>query len=164
MISVIFYDSGFIRLSAFVMSGVFRTPRSPCGGAHPAPASDGCAVLAWVDDGVLHYLSTVTSSVVGNTSRAFFFYPMRLPSLDSGRLFSAKIAFRDAPFIQLYAGDFAEPFPPPLRDLLWSRRSALGRAPQGAARPLTPGRARPAPARLHLFWRSRAYASHTGLQ
>ena len=35
----------------------------------------------------------------------------------------------------------------------------FGRAPQGAARPLTRGRARPAPARLRLLWRSRATAS-----
>ena len=88
--------------------------------------------------------------------KRFLFCPMRLPSLDSGRLFSAKIAFRNTPFIQLPAGDFAEPFPPPLRASLWARRSALGRAPQGVAHPLTRGRARPAPARLHLLRRSRA--------
>ena len=136
-------------------------PGTPCGrgGMAPAPASDGCAVLAWVDYGVLHYMATVASSVVGNANNAYFFCPMRLPSLDCGRLFSAKIAFRDAPFTQLYAGDFAEPFPPPLRTLFWARRSALGRAPQGVTHPLTRGRARPAPARLRLLWRSRASAS-----
>ena len=62
------------------------------------------------------------------------------------------------------SGDFAEPFPPPLRASLRARRSSLGRAPQRATRPLIPGRARPAPARLHLLWRSRAYAFRATLQ
>ena len=83
---------------------------------------------------------------------------MRLPPLDSGRLFSAKIAFRTGPFIQLNAGDFAEPFPPPLRASLRARRSSLGRAPQRAARPLIPGRARPAPAPTRLLRRLGASA------
>ena len=65
---------------------------------------------------------------------------MRLRSLDSGRLFSAKIASSIKPSTQLYTGDFAEPFPPPLRGLLWSRRSSLRRAPQGLPQPLTRGR------------------------
>ena len=102
--------------------------------------------------------------VVGNNKNAFFFCPMRLRSLDSGRLFSANTAFRDKPFIHLYSGGFAEPFSPPLRASLRARRSSLRRAPQGPPRPLTRGRGdTPAPARLHLLWRSRAYASHTRL-
>ena len=89
---------------------------------------------------------------------------MRLRSLDSGRLFSANTAFRDKPFIHLYSGGFAEPIPSPLRASLRARRSSLSRAPQRAPRPLIPGRGdTPAPARLHLLWRSRAYASHTRL-
>ena len=38
-------------------------------------------------------MTTVTFPAVGNAENALFFYPMRLRSLDSGRLFSAKIAF-----------------------------------------------------------------------
>jgi len=41
------------------------------------------------------------------------------------------------------AGDFAEPFPPPLRELLCPRRFSLRRAPQGVAHPLIRGRAKP---------------------
>jgi len=52
----------------------------------------------------------VASFVVGNNKNAFIFCPMRLRSLDSGRLFSAKTAFRDKPFTQLRMGGFAEPF------------------------------------------------------
>ena len=105
----------------------------------------------------------VTSFIVGNNKSAFF-CPMRLRSLDSGRLFSANTAFRDKPFTHLYSGGFAEPFPPPLRASLRARRSSLRRAPQGLPQPLTRGRGdTPAPARLHLLWRSRAYASHTRL-
>ena len=89
---------------------------------------------------------------------------MRLRSLDSGRLFSAKIAFRIKPLAHLYTGDFAEPFSPPLRASLRARRSSLRRAPQGPARPLTRGRANPAPDRLRLLWRSRSNASRADLQ
>jgi hypothetical protein len=39
-----------------------------------------------------------------------FFYPMRLRSLDSGRLFSAKIAFRDRPGGTLRNGRFCGTF------------------------------------------------------
>ena len=49
-------------------------PGAPCGrGAAPAPASDGDAVLAWVDDGVWRYMTTVASFVLGNTKNAFLF-------------------------------------------------------------------------------------------
>ena len=44
---------------------------------------------------IIYRLLLFQSPVTLNT---LFFYPMRLPSLDSGRLFSAKIAFRDQPF------------------------------------------------------------------
>ena len=80
---------------------------------------------------------------------------MRLRSLDCGRLFSAKIAFGTVPLVQLYSGDFAEPFPPPLRASLRARRSSLRRAPQGVPHPLTRGRgAAPAPALTGLYGRS----------
>ena len=47
---------------------------STCGRvADPAPASDGVAVLARVDDGVRRYIATVASFVVGNNINAFFF-------------------------------------------------------------------------------------------
>ena len=75
-------------------------------------------------------MTQVASFVVDNNKNAFFFCPMRLRSLDSGRLFSANTAFRDEPFIHLYAGDFAEPFSPPLRASLRARRSSLRRAPR----------------------------------
>ena len=89
---------------------------------------------------------------------------MRLRSLDSGRLFSANTAFATAPLTRLYSGGFAEPFSPPLRASLRARRSSLRRAPQGPSRPLTRGRGdTPAPARLHLLWRSRASASNAAL-
>ena len=139
-------------------------PGTPCGRvADPAPASVGCAVLARAMM-VCRTIWRLLLFLSPATLKTLFFYPMRLPSLDSGRLFSAKIAFRDEPFTQLYAGDFAEPFPPPRRTLLRARRSSLGRAPQRAARPLIPGRARPAPARLRHLRRSRAYAFHAILQ
>ena len=35
-------------------------------------------------------------------------------------------------------GDFAEPIPPPLRDLLWPRRSSLGRAPRHSTKSPSP--------------------------
>ena len=145
-------------------SGAAPRPPAPCGRARPAPASVGFADLARGDDGVQRYMTTVTSLVVGNTNGASFFvrcdsrrstpggcFPQRsLPETDRVRLDNA--------------GDFAEPFPPPLRDLLWTRRSSLGRAPQRAARPLIPGRARPAPALRRLLWRLMAYASRAILQ
>ena len=49
-------------------------PGAPCGRVgNPAPASDGCAVLAWVDDGVQRYITTVTSFAVSNYIHVFFF-------------------------------------------------------------------------------------------
>ena len=140
------------------MSGVLRAPRTPCGRARPAPASVGFAALAWVDDGVVTLYDDSCFFRRRQQYLRSLFCPMRLRSLDSGRLFSANTAFRDEPFIHLYSGDFAEPFPPPLRASLRARRSSLRRAPQRAPRPLIPGRARPAPAR-----RCRAYASRARL-
>ena len=82
------------------------------------------------------------------------FYPMRLRSLDCGRLFSAKIAFRDQPCTTPQNGRLcgtfsaapARTFPPPLRELFCPRRSSLRRdariskklpsPPFEAARPL----------------------------
>jgi hypothetical protein len=56
-----------IRLFACFMSGVLRAPRTPCGRVDdPAPASDGVAVLAWVDDGVRRYMTMVASFVLSN--------------------------------------------------------------------------------------------------
>ena len=55
-------------------------------------------------------MATVTSFVVGNTKSVSFFYPMRLPSLDYGRLFSAKIAFRAIPGATLQYGRFCGTF------------------------------------------------------
>ena len=49
-------------------------PGAPCGRvADPAPASDGVAVLARVDDGVCRYMTTVASFVLGNNIYALFF-------------------------------------------------------------------------------------------
>jgi hypothetical protein len=110
-------------------------------------------------------MTPFASFAVVNNIYAFFFCPMRLRSLDSGRLFSAKIAFRCEWFTHLYTGDFAEPFPPPLRASLRARRSLLRRAPQGVPHPLTRGRVdNPAPALTGFLQPVRAYASHTGLQ
>jgi hypothetical protein len=61
-------------------------------------------------NGVQHYMAPVTSFVVNNTNCAYFFCPMRLPPLDSGRLFSAKIAFRDQPCATLQIGRFCGTF------------------------------------------------------
>jgi 7-cyano-7-deazaguanine reductase len=109
-------------------------------------------------------MTSVASFVIGNNKDAFFFCPMRLRSLDSGRLFSAKIAFRIKPFTHLYSGDFAEPFSPPLRASLRARRSSLRRAPQGVPHPLTRGRVDdPAPALTDFLESVRAYASHNRL-
>ena len=150
-------------MSRVPTSGAAPRPPDPCGRARPAPASDGVAVLARVDDGEQRYITIVASFAVGNHIYALF-CPMRLRSLDSGRLFSAKIAFRRQPFAQLFAGDFAEPFPPPLRASLRARRSSLRRAPQGASRPLTRGRVvNPAPA-LTFYSRSGPVLHPPGLQ
>jgi hypothetical protein len=61
-------------------------------------------------NGVQHYMAPVTFFVAGSSKNAFFFCPMRLPSLDSGRLFSAKIAFRDRPCVTLQSGRFCGTF------------------------------------------------------
>ena len=48
-------------------------PGAPCGRvADPAPASDGVAVLARVDDGVRRYMATVASFVGVNNKYALF--------------------------------------------------------------------------------------------
>ena len=91
--------------------GCSAHPGTPCGRvANPAPASVGVADLAWAVNGVSHYMSAVTFFTVCNTEDALFFYPMRLPSLDCGRLFSAKIAFRDKLCATLQGGRFCGTF------------------------------------------------------
>ena len=166
-------------------------PGTPCGRvADPAPASDGCAILAWAINGVPHYMAAVTFPVVSNTTNALFFVrcdsrrstpggeiPQNLPHRHLRRLalagfsrFCGTLALRTfqcSPLrgsaFQCYAycsfclqftpqrslsdtnrvqlcnmGDFAEPFPPPLRDLLWPRRSSLGRAPRHSTKSPSP--------------------------
>ena len=109
-------------------------------------------------------MTTVTPLVVGYAKDASFFVRCDSRRSTAGGCFP-QTSLSAANRVQLCeSGDFAEPFPPPLRPLFWARRSALGRAPQRAARPLIPGRARPAPALLHPLWRSRAYASNAALQ
>ena len=54
------------------MSGVLRAPRTPCGRARPAPASDGVAVLARVDDGVRRHITASAFFTVGNNKNASF--------------------------------------------------------------------------------------------
>ena len=109
-------------------------------------------------------MTTVTFFAAGNTNNALFFIRFDSRRLTPGGCFPQRSLYATNRVRIYNPGDFAEPFPPPLRSLLWPRRSSLGRAPQRAARPLIPGRARPAPARLHLLWRSRAYAFRADLQ
>ena len=103
-------------------------------------------------------MAAVTYSTVGITKSASFWSDATPVARLRAAVFRKDRFPRPTVFFRLYTGDFAEPFPPPLRELFCPRRSSLGRAPQRAARPLIPGRARPAPALSHLLWRLRASA------
>ena len=154
----IFYDNNPKRMCALSTSGGLRAPRPPCGRARPAPASDGCAALARSADGVWRYMTTATPFALGYTKSVAFFIRCDSRRSTPGGCFP-QTPLSETDRVRLSdSGGFAEPFPPPLRTLFWVRRSSLGRAPQGAARPLTRGRARPAPALSHLLWRLRASA------
>ena len=118
-------------------------PGAPCGRARPAPASDGVAVLARVDGGVRRYMTTVASFVLGNNICAFFFCPMRLRSLDSGRLFSAKIASPHRTVHSLTCGRFCGTFSAaPARFLTSAQVFAPSRPARGCA-PLDPRQGSP---------------------
>ena len=107
-----FYDSRTGRMNALVTSGVFRTPRSPLRqGRGPCtrfgrlrrPRMGVRTVCA----ATIH--ASAFSAERDTSSRALF-YPMRLRSLDSGRLFSAKIAFRNRPCATPRYGRFCGTF------------------------------------------------------
>ena len=106
-----FYDSNAERMSALVTSGVLRAPRTPCGrGSGPCTCFGRRRRPRPGDKTVCHTIWRLLLIQPPTTLKTPLFCPMRLPSLDSGRLFSAKIAFRNQPLVRLYAGDFAEPF------------------------------------------------------
>ena len=127
------------------MSGGLRAPRSPlrqgCQTLHllrtATPSSLGST------DGVEHYMTTVASFVAGNTIYVAFFYPIRLPSLDSGRLFSAKTAFRDKPCATLQSGRFCGTFfAAPAQPFMAAQVFARSRPARGCA-PLDPRQGAP---------------------
>ena len=62
-----------MRVRVLYVRGAPRPPEPPAAGLpHPAPASDGGAVLAWVDHGVLHYMTPDASLVIGDTKSVTF--------------------------------------------------------------------------------------------
>ena len=119
---------------------------TPCGRVDdPAPASVGIADLARVDEWHAAYLTMRAPTRQTLQYKRSLFYPRRLPPLDSGRLFSANIAFRNHRPRQNNRAILRNLLPPPLRHLFWRRRSRLRRASQGLLA-LDLGRVRP----LHL--------------
>jgi len=138
--------------------GCCAHPGTPCGrGDTPAPASVGFAALALVDE-----RCEPRRCVRPHFSRASyfltrFFYPMRLRSLDSGRLFSAKIAFRYRPYATFAKRAILRNlFRRPCANFYVRAGLRLRRAPQRAARPLIPGRAK-SPAPADLQWENRRF-------
>ena len=150
-----------IRLSAFFASGVLRAPRTPCGRARPAPASDGVAVLARAMNGVSHYIEAVTIFTAGTTSNVLFFVRCDSRRSTPGGCFPQRSLTATNRLFDYMRAILRNLFRRPCATFYGRAGLRFGRAPQGVTHPLTRGRARPAPARLHLFWRSRAYASHT---
>ena len=156
--SFAFYNSCTIRLSAFVASGGLRAPRSPCGRARPAPASDGCAALARSADGVWRYMTTATPFVVGATKSVIFFVRCDSRRSTTGGCFPQTPLSSPHRLHAYIRAVLRNLFRRPCAPFFGRAGLHFGRAPQRAARPLIPGRARPAPARRHLLWRLRAYA------
>ena len=126
------------------MSGGLRAPRTPCGRvADPAPASVCFADLARGDNGVQHYMTTVTFFTVCDTTSAFFFVRYDSRRSTPGGCFpqtslpaTDRVRFNDM-------GDFAEPFPPPLRELFRPRRSSAPSRPARGCAPLDPRQGAP---------------------
>ena len=193
-------------------------PGAPCGRARPAPASDGVAVLARVDDGVQRYIMFVASFVLGNNICVFLFVRCDSVRSTAGGCFpqrSLPTPYRSLTYLRailrnlfrrpcalLYERAGLRSVAPRVIPKSCPRRHLRRLAPCGATgtfwKPCAPGlpcgfavltparivlfdfsgpclsrhsfsgggtrgRARPAPARLHLLWRSRAYASNAAL-
>ena len=118
-------------------------PGAPCGRARPAPASVCFADLAWAINGVQHYMTTVTFPVVDISNNALFFVRCDSRRSTPGGCFPQRSLSATNRAQLCKTGDFAEPFPPPLRTLLWARRSSLWSRPARGCAPLDPRQGSP---------------------
>ena len=148
------------------MSGGLRAPRSPlrqgCQTLHllrtASPSSLGST------DGVDHYMTTVASFVVGNTIYVAFFIRFDSRRSTPGGCFPQRSLSAPNRLLDYMRAILRNLFRRPCAAFYGRAGLRFGRAPQRAARPLIPGRARPAPALTRLFCRVRANALRTAMQ
>ena len=140
--------SGVFSFHAYVSHAYQRfwgsSPQTLGRAERPAPASVGFAALAWgykqVCAATIH--APAFSAERHTLSRSLFFRCDSVRSTAGGcfpqRSLSATNRVRSHK-----AGDFAEPFPPPLRELLCPRRSSAPSRPARVCAPLDPRQGTP---------------------